>query len=122
MTDGVDDFFHGLAEREHEPLLRSVRGNVRFDIASNGVVDHWGIGIDRGALTVTHGDGDADCAIAGSRSLLAEICGGRANAMAAVLRGELTCSGDLDLIFAVQRLFPGPDDAVGPRADGVRRG
>ena len=31
------------------------------------------------------------------------------NAMAATLRGALTCAGEVDLLLAVQKLFPGPD-------------
>jgi hypothetical protein len=39
---------------------------------------------------------------------------GRANAMAAFLRGEVQSAGDVSLVIAFQRIFPGPPDAAGP--------
>jgi putative sterol carrier protein len=33
---------------------------------------------------------------------------GKVNAMAAVLRGEVSLEGDLGLVISFQRLFPGP--------------
>jgi putative sterol carrier protein len=121
MADAVDDFFTELAGRGDEPLLRTVTGTVRFDVAGDRSTDQWVVGIDRGAITVAHRGGDADCVIGGARSLLDAIFRGEANAMAAVLRGELTCAGDLEMIFAVQRLFPGRADA-GAATGGDRRG
>jgi hypothetical protein len=113
MGGAVDGFFRDLGGRGPEPLLRTVRGAVRFDVVDESATDHWLVTIDRGTVTTTHDGGDADCVIAGDRQLVGDIVRGRANAMAALLRGELSCVGDLDLIFAVQRLFPGPDDGEG---------
>ena len=119
MADAVDGFFRDLDERGDEPLLRTVKGTVRFDVTGDAGTDHWLLALDRGAVGATHQGGDADCVIAGHEDLIGAVVQGRANAMAALLRGELSCTGDLDLIFAVQRLFPGPDDAA---AAGGRRG
>ena len=119
MADAVGDFFRELDERGDEPLLRTVKGTVRFDVRGDPGTDHWLLALDRGAVGVMHRGGGADCVIGGAGDLLGDIVQGRANAMAALLRGELSCTGDLDLIFAVQRLFPGPDDAA---AAGGRHG
>ena len=116
MADAVDGFFRDLDERGDEPLLRTVKGTVRFDVTGDAGTDHWLLALDRGAVGATHRGGEADCVIGGREDLVGDIVQGRANAMAALLRGELSCTGDLDLIFAVQRLFPGPDDA--PAAGG----
>ena len=57
---------------------------------------------------MTREAGAADCTIRGERAVFEELVGGRTNAMAAVLRGALVCHGDLELLFAIQRIFPDP--------------
>jgi putative sterol carrier protein len=114
MADAVDDFFRDLDERGDEPLLRTVTGTVRFDVTDDAGTDHWLLALDRGSVSARHEGGQADCVIGGQEPLVGDIVQGRANAMAALLRGELSCTGDLELIFAVQRLFAGPDDPTHP--------
>jgi putative sterol carrier protein len=107
-ADGIPEFFEELAHREHEPLLAKVTGLVRFDLVEGGRADRWLVAVDKGDTTVWHKGGPADCAIRADRALFERLCRGEANAMAAVLRGELVCSGDVELLFAIQRIFPGP--------------
>jgi hypothetical protein len=38
----------------------------------------------------------------------ARLSRGEENAIAAVLRGALVCAGDVEVLFAIQRIFPGP--------------
>jgi putative sterol carrier protein len=75
--------------------------------------------VDKGHTTVEHQGGPAGCAIRADRALFERLCRGEENAMAAVLRGELACSGDVELLFAIQRIFPGPPGARRPQS-GVR--
>ena len=72
--------------------------------------------IDKGELTVAHEAGQADCTIRGERSVFEELVGGRKNLMAAVLRGALACHGDLELLLAIQRIFPAPPRGWDPTA------
>ena len=109
-------FFTELAQRGHEPLLAGVSGRVRFDVLDKGDADSWLVKIDRGDLAVARDAGPADCAIRGTRALFDELADGRTNAMAAVLRGALVCSGDIELLIAVQRVFPDPPRGWDPNA------
>jgi putative sterol carrier protein len=105
---GIPEFFEELSRREHEPLLAKVTGRVRFDLVEAGRPDRWLVAVDQGAITVLHKGGPADCTIQADRVLFEGICRGEENATAAVLRGALVCSGDVELLFAIQRIFPGP--------------
>jgi predicted lipid carrier protein YhbT len=107
-ADGIAQFFQKLDRREHGPLLAKVTGRVRFDLIEAGRPDRWVVALDRGDTTVSHKGGPADCTIRAERALFERLCRGEENAMAAVLRGALVCTGDVELFFAIQRIFPGP--------------
>jgi hypothetical protein len=107
-TDGSSRFFQELGRREHEPLLAKVTGRVRFDLMDGGRTDQWLVAVDKGGIAVFHEGGAADCVIRAERALFERLCRGEENAMAAVLRGALVCSGDVELLFAIQRMLPGP--------------
>ena len=107
-ANGVVEFFEELGRREHEPLLTKVSGRVRFDLVNAGRPDRWLVAVDKGDTTVLHKGGPADCTVRADRALFERLCRGEENAMAAVLRGALVCSGDVELLFAIQRIFPGP--------------
>jgi putative sterol carrier protein len=107
-ANGVVEFFEELGRREHEPLLTKVSGRVRFDLVDAGRPDRWLVAVDKGDTTVLHKGGRADCTVQADRRLFERLCRGEENAMAAVLRGALVCSGDVELLFAIQRIFPGP--------------
>jgi putative sterol carrier protein len=119
MAETISDFFQGLGERGHQPLLGHMRGAVRFDIrGDDGEVDQWAVAVDRGAVTVSQENVDADCIIGADRALFERLVYGEENAMAAVLRGALRCSGDVEMLLTIQRIFPGPPNqrtTVGPR-------
>jgi len=108
MSDDVVEFFEELGRRGHEPLLAKVTGRVRFDLVDGGRTDRWLVAVDKGDITVRHEGGQADCAIRAERALFERLCRGEENAMAAVLRGALVCTGDVELLYAIQRIFPGP--------------
>jgi hypothetical protein len=107
-TDGIEEFFEELGQREHEPLLGKVTGRVRFDLVEGGRADRWLLALDKGRTAVWHKGGPADCTIQADRALFERLCRGEENATAAVLRGALVCSGEVELLFAIQRIFPGP--------------
>jgi putative sterol carrier protein len=105
---GIVEFFEELGQREHEPLLGKVTGRVRFDLVDAGRPDRWLVSVDKGDTTVLHKGGPADCTVRADRALFERLCRGEENVLAAVLRGALVCSGDVELLFAIQRIFPGP--------------
>jgi putative sterol carrier protein len=108
MDDEAEGFFQQLGRRGHEPLLAKVTGRARFDLEDDGRIDPWVVAVNRGDIAVSHEGGEADCTIRADRAMFDRLCRGEANAMAAVLRGALVCAGDAELLFAIQRLFPGP--------------
>ena len=83
-------------------------GRIRFDLVDGPDTDPWLLTITKGAVTVSNDAGAADCTIRGERTLFDRLVSGRANMMSAVLRGALACTGNLDLVLAIQRIFPGP--------------
>jgi hypothetical protein len=107
-ADGIVEFFGGLGQREHEPLLGKVRGPGALQpgggFSSRSVAGFRGQGQHHGAAQ----GGPADCTVGADRALSERSCRGEENALAAVLRGALVCSGDVELLFAIQRIFPGP--------------
>ena len=120
MSDAVVEFFSELGQRGHEPLLAKVTGRVRFDLVDGGrITDRWLVAVDKGDTTVSHKGGPAECTIQAERALFERLCRGEENAMAAVLRGALVCTGDVELLFAIQRIFPGPPPRDRPAIGGA---
>jgi len=109
MADTIKEFFEELVDRGHQPLLAKVRGTVRFDlVGGDGAADNWLVAVDHGDLTISQDKAAADCTIRADKALFERLIQGEENAIAATLRGALVCNGDVELLFAIQRLFPGP--------------
>ncbi len=106
MADDSENFFQELGQRGHQPHLAKVTGSVRFELIEGDRADPWLVVIDRGDLSVSRAKGAADCTVRGDKALFEDLTTGRTNAIAAVLRGALTCTGDLELLLAMQRIFP----------------
>ena len=117
MSDPTSEFFTDLARRGREPMLQRTTGTIRFDLADGDEVEHWYVGIRKGALTVTHDEGAADCVVRVDKELFDRLASGTANAMAAALRGVVEPLGDLQLIMQFQRLFPGPPSSCEDREE-----
>jgi len=100
------EFFEQLVGPQ--ALLSNRSGTLRFDIADGSAVEHVYITIDRGSVAVSHKKGRADAVLRLDRALADQLVTGKANATTAVLRGMLDPEGDLALLIAFQRLFPGP--------------
>jgi predicted lipid carrier protein YhbT len=101
-------FLKQLGGRGHEPLWAKVSGRARFELVDRDRVDRWLVAVDNGDVAVAHKGGEADCTIRAERALWDRLCRGEENAMAAMLRGALQCAGDVELLYALQRVFPGP--------------
>jgi putative sterol carrier protein len=59
-------------------------------------------------------DREADTVVGASPRIFDELVTGEENAVAALLRGDVTVLGDLLMVLQVERLFPGPPDSRGP--------
>ncbi len=71
-------------------------------------VEHWFVSLKKGDVTVSQKDTRANAIVRLDRALFDRMVTGRANAMAATLRGVIVPEGDLGLVISFQRLFPGP--------------
>ena len=111
------EFFGELERRGYDPLLDGGTGTVRFDLVRDAKIDHWLVAVNAGTASVSRANVDADCVVLIAKALFDGIACGEVNAMAALLRGELSAEGDLELLLRLQRLFPGPP---GPGAGGGR--
>ena len=115
MADSTAEFFDELGRRGHEPLLQKASGSVRFDLVDRKRIDRRLVVLDKGAITVSRRNTAAECVIRADKALFERVATGELNAVAAVLRGDLTVDGDWRLLVLVQRLFPGPRRARGRR-------
>jgi hypothetical protein len=118
MGQVTEAFLTGLSERGDDPALRKMTGSIRIDLRDNGKVEYWHLTFDRGRVSVKKEarGRHANCQVVTDSELFDRLAAGRANAMAAVLRGAMHTRGDLDKFLAFQRLFPGP-----PRKTGRKR-
>ncbi len=107
-----------LAERSHERPATASSGVVRFDVDAGGRSDSWYLTIAKGVVTVARKGGEPDCIVTGDVATFDAVLSGKANAMAALLRGALDVQGKFVLLTALQRLFPGSPGAVGLPAAG----
>ncbi|MFG3557763.1 SCP2 sterol-binding domain-containing protein [Micromonospora sp. NPDC047557] len=115
MVDATTRFFEDLDRRGYEPLLAKTSGTLRIDLHEGAQTRHWLLAIDHGRLNVSQEDREADTVIGTSPMLFDEITAGREHGLAALLRGDMTVSGDARLVVQVERVFPGSPDARGPR-------
>ncbi|MGI5523455.1 SCP2 sterol-binding domain-containing protein [Micromonospora sp. CA-259024] len=115
MVDATTRFFEDLDRRGYEPLLAKTSGTMRIDLHEGAQTRHWLLRIDHGRINVSQEDQEADTVIGASPVLFDDITAGREHGLAALLRGDMTVSGDARLVVQVERIFPGSPDARGPR-------
>src|SRR5262249_37403444 len=96
-TSATERFFEALATRQHEQLLEKVSGTVRFDISHGKQTDHWMVTIKKGDVEVSRDDSDADSIVRLPKNLFDRLATGEVNAFTALLRGEASAEGNLEL-------------------------
>ncbi len=105
--EAVEAFFADLSTRGSIPQLRDDKGTIRFDVSSETGVKRWAVSLQEGVVAVSNRNAKADAVVAVDRTLFNEIAEGRKNAMAAVIRGAMVITGDMRMVLAFQRFFPG---------------
>jgi len=120
MAEPTRDFFTGLAE-QHQPLLASMTGVIRFDLVDGERTEHWYVDIRKGDITVSHSGPEPDCTVTTDLATFEAIVSGKMNAMAALLRGAIEIEGRFALMTAVQRFFGVPRDMPDVPAAGYAR-
>jgi putative sterol carrier protein len=109
MAEPTREFFAKMAE-QHQPLLESLTGVLRFDLADGERTEHWYLAISKGDVSVSHQGPEPDCTINTELATFEAIVTGKMNAMAAMLRGAVEVEGRFALLTAVQRFFAAPAD------------
>lgn len=104
--------FVGGISAEPQPLLANTTGTLLFEVRDRDETAWALVSVDKGrvAAEAIADAREADAVIRADRALLEAIVQGRANAMAAALRGEMLIEGNAELLMDFQRIFPGPDD------------
>ena len=114
MEELDQSLLDALAARSLERPAAAFNGVVRFDVDVGGRTDSWCLTIVKGVVTVSRKGGESDCVVTGDVATFDAVLSGKANAMAALLRGALAAQGKFILMTALQRLFLGS-----PGADGL---
>jgi hypothetical protein len=122
MTDAVEEFFNGLAQRGYDPLLQHNSGSIRFDLQDGGAIDHWRVTIDHGKVTIGRDDAAADTVVTTDRAVLMDAIQGKRNMMIAVGRGQVGFSGNFERAVSFQRLFGDRPQMATTQAGGGGRG
>jgi putative sterol carrier protein len=112
MTNATTDFFEGLAQRGHEPLLEKTSGTLRFELTNGSRQERWLVSVEKGDIAISHRNEKADCTLRAPKDLFESVAAGEANAMAAVLRGAMAIEGNWELLVLFQRLFPSAPQAA----------
>jgi len=107
-----------LEERSREHPVPAVDGVVLFDVRDGDRVDEWYVTMKKGIVTVARKGGEPDCVLTGGRATFDAVLSGRANAVAALLRGAFNAQGKIILLSALQQLFPGSPGIDGLPAAG----
>ena len=120
MAEPTREFFTRLAE-QHQPLVESVTGVMRIDLADGERTEHWYLDIRKGDVSVSHKGPEPACTVSTDLATFEAIISGKMNAMAAVLRGAVEVEGRFALMTALRRFFAVPTKAPDRPAAGYAR-
>ena len=111
----LETFVTGISA-EPQPLLANTKGTLLFEIRGHDETTRWLVEVDKGRVAIrpVAGPIEADATIRAEHPLLEAMAQGKANAMAAALRGEMHIEGDAELLMNFQGIFPGPNDTSRP--------
>ena len=96
------EFFETLESRIDPSKAKGMTASYKFDIDGAGT---WVVGLDNGRVSVTEGDGDADCVISASAETFRKIANREQNPTAAYMSGKLKVKGDMGQAMKLQKLF-----------------
>jgi putative sterol carrier protein len=96
------EFFETLESRVDPSKAKGMTASYKFAIDGAGT---WVVDVDDGAVSVTEGDGDADCVISTSAETFRKIANREQNPTAAYMSGKLKVNGDMGQAMKLQKLF-----------------
>ena len=105
MTIASQEFFEQMNDRGYEPLLAKATGTLCVELVDGGQSDRYFITITKGAVFVSRGEAEVHCRVSGCMPLFERVVQGEVNAMAAVLRGDMTVDGDPGILLLFNGCF-----------------
>ena len=105
--DVILDFFESISG-PHPEVPDTISGSLRFDLENGKRSECWRVTLNQGAVSSSRSNAPADCVVHTDKATLAAIIEGRANAMAALLRGAVRVEGQALLMAYFRRLFTEP--------------
>jgi putative sterol carrier protein len=124
MRSSLAELVEALAARSRSYRLpAALDGVVRLEVADGDrTEEHWLLRVQKGVVTVVREEGEPDLVLRGDAATFTAVLSGRANMMAALLRGALEYEGSALLLVVLQRLTPGETgSADAPVAGHARR-
>ncbi|MGY0006654.1 SCP2 sterol-binding domain-containing protein [Micromonospora sp. I033] len=115
MSVSAAEYLARRVPGRHPDLPENTAGTLRLDLHEGARTEHWFLTIDRQEVRVDRLADEADLVLRADREVFDRIAAGRLNPAAALLRNDLTAQGNLRLLLALRRLFPGPSGARHPR-------
>ena len=100
--DNPREFFETLESRIDETKAQGMTASYKFDIDGAG---SWHVDVDDGKVSVSEGDGEADCVISTSAETFRKIASREQNPTAAYMSGKLKVKGDMGQAMKLQKLF-----------------
>ena len=102
MADSTREFFESLPGRVDPSKTAGMNNTYLFDVEGAG---SWLVALDDGQVSVTEGDGDADCTITASEENFEKMVSGDLNPTTAYMTGKLKIKGDMGAAMKLQKLF-----------------
>jgi putative sterol carrier protein len=102
MVESPREFFETLESRVDSSKAAGLTAAYRFDIDGAG---SWLVDVDDGKVTVSEGDGEADCTISTSSETFMKIANREQNPTVAYMSGKLKVKGDMGQAMKLQKLF-----------------
>ena len=115
MADPTSDFFEQLG-KPGTRRLGNVTASIRVDLDRGKATEHWLLAIDKGNISVSRKNLEADAALRTEKEIFDQLARGEASPLASMLRGLVQAEGDAELIVLFQGLFPAPRNPLSRRA------
>ncbi|MEV0724889.1 SCP2 sterol-binding domain-containing protein [Micromonospora purpureochromogenes] len=115
MATSGAEFLERLTSRRRPQLPETLSGTIRLDLHDGGSTEHWYLTVHDQCVDVTRSPDDADLVVRADREVFDRLVDGRTEVVQSLMRNELTVQGEMRLLLALRRIFPGPVDARHPR-------
>ena len=102
MADSTKEFFEALPGRVDESKTAGMNNSYVFEIEGAGT---WLVSVEDGRVSVTEGEGEADCRISATEENFEKMVSGDLNPTTAYMTGKLKIKGDMGAAMKLQKLF-----------------